>query len=240
MFGVEAYPDLEVKAAALLSSLSQNHPLFDGNKRFSWVLTLTFLEMNNVIIDMETELAFDLILRTAQSKAGLDEIAALLRAHRRRTPPTPREIGALTSRGRPWDTGRTMRFIIRVVVNAFALWVVTLIPALQVVITAFPPGETLQLVLTLLAVAAIFALVNTIIGTIVKIVAFPLYIITFGLIGFLINGFLLWLTAWITSGFGWGLTVGDFWWGVLAALIISVINGIFGFILRPQSKNRRD
>ncbi len=107
-------------------------------------------------------------------------------------------------------------------------------------ITAFPPGETLQLVLTLLAVAAIFALVNTIIGTIVKIVAFPLYIITFGLIGFLINGFLLWLTAWITSGFGWGLTVGDFWWGVLAALIISVINGIFGFILRPQSKNRRD
>ena len=132
-----------------------------------------------------------------------------------------------------------MRFIIRVVVNAFALWVVTLIPALQVVVIAFPPGETLQLVLTLLAVAAIFALVNTIIGTVVKIVAFPLYIITFGLIGFLINGFLLWLTAWITSGFGWGLTVGDFWWGVVAALIISVINGLFGFILRPQNKNSR-
>ena len=134
-----------------------------------------------------------------------------------------------------------MRFIIRVVVNAFALWVVTLIPVLQVTITAFPPGETLQLVLTLLAVAAIFALVNTIIGTIVKIVAFPLYIITFGLIGFVINGFLLWLTAWITSGFGWGLSVGHFWWGVVAALIISIINGLFGFILRPQNKrSRRD
>lgn len=134
-----------------------------------------------------------------------------------------------------------MRFIIRVIVNAFALWVVTLIPVLQVAITAFPPGETLQLVLTLLAVGAIFALVNTIIGTIVKIVAFPLYILTFGLIGFVINGFLLWLTAWITSGFGWGLTVGHFWWGVLAAIIISIINGIFGFILRPQrKKSRRD
>ncbi|WP_337001215.1 MULTISPECIES: phage holin family protein [unclassified Microbacterium] len=132
-----------------------------------------------------------------------------------------------------------MRFIIRVVVNAFALWVVTLIPVLQVTITAFPPNETLQLVLTLLAVAAIFALVNTIIGTVVKIVAFPLYIITFGLIGFLINGFLLWLTAWITSGFGWGLAVGDFWWGVVAALIISVINGLFGFILRPQNRSSR-
>ncbi|WP_091228116.1 phage holin family protein [Microbacterium sp. 3J1] len=134
-----------------------------------------------------------------------------------------------------------MRFIIRVVVNAFALWVVTLIPALQVQIRAFAPGETLQLVLTLLVVAAIFALVNTVIGTVVKIVAFPLYIITLGLIGFVINGFLLWLTAWITSGFGWGLTVGDFWWGVLAALIISLINGVFGFILRPQrKKSRRD
>ncbi len=132
-----------------------------------------------------------------------------------------------------------MRFIIRVVVNAFALWVVTLIPVLQVVVTAFPPGETLQFVLTLLAVGAIFALVNTIIGTVVKIVAFPLYILTFGLIGFVINGFLLWLTAWITSGFGWGLTVGHFWWGVVAALIISVINGIFGFILRPQKRKSR-
>jgi death-on-curing protein len=83
MFGVEAYPDLEVKAAALLSSLSQNHPLFDGNKRYSWVLTLTFLEMNAVIIDMGIDTAFDLILQTAQSKVSLDEIAALLRAHRR-------------------------------------------------------------------------------------------------------------------------------------------------------------
>ncbi|MFD5214214.1 phage holin family protein [Microbacterium sp. NPDC058345] len=131
-----------------------------------------------------------------------------------------------------------MRFIIRVVVNAFALWVVSLITVLQVDITPFAPGDTLQLVLTLLAVGAIFALVNTIIGTVVKIVAFPLYILTFGLIGFVINGFLLWLTAWITSGFGWGLTVGHFWWGVLAALVISVINGLFGFILRPQKKKR--
>ena len=130
-----------------------------------------------------------------------------------------------------------MRFIIRVVVNAFALWVVTLIPALQVQITAFAPGETLQLVLTLLAVAAIFALVNTIIGTVIKVLAFPLYILTLGLIGLLINAFLLWLTAWITSFWGWGLRVEDFWWGVVAAIIISIINWIAGIILRPQQKS---
>ena len=127
-----------------------------------------------------------------------------------------------------------MRFLIRVVINAFAIWVCTLIPALTVTVTAFPPGETLQYVLTLLIVAAIFAIVNTFIGTIIKIIAIPLYILTLGLISLLINGFLLWLTAWITSFWGWGLAVGDFWWGVVAALLITIINWIFGIVLRPQ------
>ena len=131
-----------------------------------------------------------------------------------------------------------MRFIVRVVVNAFAIWVVTLIPALQVSVIAFPPGETLQLVLTLLLVAAIFALVNTIIGTVIKIVAFPLYILTLGLISLLINGLLLWITAWFTQWWGWGLSLGSFWLGVVAALVISLINWVFGIILRPQT--RRD
>jgi len=132
-----------------------------------------------------------------------------------------------------------MRFIIRVVINAFAIWVVTLIEPLRVSVTAFAPGETLQLVLTLLAVAALFAVVNTIIGTIIKIVAFPLYILTLGLISLIVNGFLLWLTAWVTAWWGWGLGVEDFWLGVVAALVISLINWVFGIVLRPQLKRKR-
>lgn len=130
-----------------------------------------------------------------------------------------------------------MGFLIRVVINAFAIWVVTLIPALQVFVIPFPPGETLQLVLTLLLVAVIFALVNTIIGTVIKVLAFPIYILTLGLIGLIINAFLLWLTAWLTHWWNWGLRVEDFWWGVVAAIIISLINWIFGIILRPRSKS---
>lgn len=132
-----------------------------------------------------------------------------------------------------------MPFIIRVVVNAFAIWVVTLIQALKVSVTAFAPGETLQLVLTLLAVAAVFALVNTFIGTIIKILAFPLYILTLGLISLVINGLLLWITAWFTASWGWGLRVEDFWLGVAAALVITLINWVFGIILRPQAKASR-
>lgn len=131
-----------------------------------------------------------------------------------------------------------MRFLIRVVVNAFAIWVVTLITVLQVTVIPFPPGETLQLVLTLLLVAAIFAIVNSIIGTVIKVLAFPLYILTLGLIGLIINAFLLWLTAWITSFWSWGLRVEDFWWGVVAALLISLINWVFGILLRPRQKER--
>ncbi len=129
-----------------------------------------------------------------------------------------------------------MRFIVRIIVNAFAIWVVTLVPALQVTVTAFAPGGDLQLVLTLLAVAVVFAIVNTVVGTLIKIVAFPVYLLTLGLISLVVNGFLLWLTAVITSSWGWGLTVGHFWWGVVAALLISLINWVFGIFLRPQKK----
>ena len=139
-------------------------------------------------------------------------------------------------RGRLCETLDTMRFITRVAINAFALWIVTLLPMLQVSVIAFAPGETLQLVLTLLAVGAVFALVNTIIGTAIKIVAFPIYLLTFGLVSFLVNGLLLWITAWITTGWGWGLRVEDFWWGVVAAIVISLIFFVMGVILRPQLK----
>lgn len=154
-----------------------------------------------------------------------------------RTKPAPAE--AVPSGAAAWKTDVTMRFLVRVVVNAFAIWVVTLIDSLQVVVTPFAPGETVQLVLTLLAVAAVFALVNTIIGTVIKIVAFPLYILTLGLISLIINGLLLWITAWVTQWWGWGLSLGGFWLAVVAALVISLINWVFGIILRPQRRDRR-
>ncbi|QMU96693.1 phage holin family protein [Microbacterium esteraromaticum] len=132
-----------------------------------------------------------------------------------------------------------MRFLIRVVINAFAIWVVTLLPLLGVGIRPFEPGGDLQVALTFLAVGAVFALVNSIIGTVIRVVAFPLYILTLGLISFIVNGLLLWITAWVTSGFGWGLTVESFWWGVVAAFLISIINAIFGALLRPQKSKKR-
>ena len=70
----------------------------------------------------------------------------------------------------------------------------------------------------------------------IKVLAFPIYILTLGLIGLVINGFLLWLTAWITGFWNFGLRVEDFWWGIVAAIVISLINWIAGIILRPRDK----
>lgn len=46
VFGEEVYPRLHQKAVVLLHALNHNHPLFDGNKRLSWLLTAIFLEIN--------------------------------------------------------------------------------------------------------------------------------------------------------------------------------------------------
>ena len=48
VFGEDAYPSLELKAAALLESLARNHTLVDGNKRLAWTATVVFLRINGL------------------------------------------------------------------------------------------------------------------------------------------------------------------------------------------------
>ncbi|MCM3778771.1 type II toxin-antitoxin system death-on-curing family toxin [Microbacterium hydrocarbonoxydans] len=81
MFGVDAYPTFERKAAALISSLGQNHSLFDGNKRISLVLTFIFIRMNGFELTFTNDEAFDFVLDVAQSRVDLDQIAAIIADH---------------------------------------------------------------------------------------------------------------------------------------------------------------
>jgi len=50
VFGLDAYPDLFAKAAALLHSLARNHALIDGNKRTAWAAAWTFLYLNGIAL----------------------------------------------------------------------------------------------------------------------------------------------------------------------------------------------
>lgn len=125
-----------------------------------------------------------------------------------------------------------MRFFVRLVINALALWFTTFIVA-GVNVHAFGDDTVVPTVLTYLLVAFIFGLVNSIVGTLVRIVAFPLYILTLGLISFVINGLLLLVVAWISDIIGFGLGVDNFGWGILGALVLAILGWLIGIILRP-------
>ncbi|MFZ2963145.1 MAG: phage holin family protein [Rhodoglobus sp.] len=131
-----------------------------------------------------------------------------------------------------------MRLLVRLLINAVALWLTTIIVT-GVKVVPFAPGETLQVVLTYLLVAAIFGIVNGIIGNLIRIVAFPLYVLTLGLISLLVNGLLLLIVHWISSLIGFGLVVDGFWWGVLGALVLGLIGWLIGIILRPIISRER-
>ena len=78
-FGVEAYPTLALKAAALLHSVTGNHALVDGNKRLGWLATLVFLDLNDAMPRVTEDEAFTLVMDVAAGRLDLSEIASRLR-----------------------------------------------------------------------------------------------------------------------------------------------------------------
>ena len=82
-FGDDAYADIWTKAAALLHSIVNNHPLVDGNKRLGWLATAVFLELNDASVSTASnEDVFELVMAVASSDMMVEEIAAtLLRFH---------------------------------------------------------------------------------------------------------------------------------------------------------------
>jgi death on curing protein len=81
VFGQDAYPDLCLKAAALLQSLARNHALVDGNKRLAWTACRTFLAINGHWISAPEDDRFEFVIQVATGALpDLDKIAEQLRA----------------------------------------------------------------------------------------------------------------------------------------------------------------
>ena len=79
-FGEDAYPDVWTKAAALLHSVVNNHPLIDGNKRLSWLAASVFLELNDASVRAAAnDEVYELVMATAAGSLSVDRIAAALR-----------------------------------------------------------------------------------------------------------------------------------------------------------------
>ncbi|HEY7796273.1 MAG TPA: phage holin family protein [Microbacteriaceae bacterium] len=125
-----------------------------------------------------------------------------------------------------------LRFLITTVANAFGLWIANnLIP--QITLTPYGGDGLVETIGTYLVVGAIFGLVNAVLGTLIKIIAFPLYIISFGLISFVVNGALLLLVAYLSTLIGTevfaiegftqeGLTIDTLGFAILGAIVISI------------------
>jgi putative membrane protein len=128
--------------------------------------------------------------------------------------------------------------IVKVLINAAALWV-----AVQVVpdnLLSFDYGSDWW---KLLAVALIFALVNSYIRPIVKLLSFPISLMTLGLVSFVINAAMLLLTAVLSDQFDLGFRVGDFppditidtlVGALVGAVIISLVSTLVSIALAPR------
>jgi death on curing protein len=83
VFGVDAYPDLYTKAAALLQSIARNHALVDGNKRTAWAAAWTFLYINGIeLAEFDVDDAEQLMNRVAaEGDLPIDYIASKLTSY---------------------------------------------------------------------------------------------------------------------------------------------------------------
>lgn len=122
-----------------------------------------------------------------------------------------------------------MGYVIRLVINALALWITTLLIS-GVQITTDSTGKKIG---TIVLVAAIFGLINSIIRPIVKTIGCAFYVLTLGLIAIVVNGALLLLTSAIAGGIGLPFHVENFWpSAILGAVIMGVISWLLSMVVK--------
>ncbi len=122
-----------------------------------------------------------------------------------------------------------MRLIIRLLGNMAGIWLATIL----VSGISFTSGDTpLQTWGTVALLALIFTIINSLVRPMIRVVAFPLYIITFGLFSLVTNAIIFGLLGYFSGVFDLPLTVEGFWaalfCGTLTALVASVVTGALG------------
>jgi putative membrane protein len=128
----------------------------------------------------------------------------------------------------PPDTiGRAMAraLVIRWVSNVAALFVAAWL------LSGVTYGDTWW---SLFIAAAVFTIVNAWVKPVLAVLSIPFIVVTLGLFYFLINVLMLYVTDWLVADF----EIDTFWWGVLGAIIVSVVNGVLGPFL-PDPYVRR-
>ena len=135
----------------------------------------------------------------------------------------------------PLRKNEAMDFIARLVATMAGLWVtVHVVPSISI-----EASSASQTVIVLAVVALVFTAVNSMIKPVVKTLAFPLYVLTFGLFALVTNSLLFALTGWLSTSLGFPMTTGGFWSCLAGAVITSVVSSIVSGLLRDR-KDERD
>lgn len=116
-----------------------------------------------------------------------------------------------------------MRHLINWLLSALAVWVVS----------RLIPGFHVSSVPAALIAALVIGLINATLGLVLKIVTFPLTILTLGIFWFVINALMLMVASKIVPGFRIDSFVSAFW----GAIILSLVNMIFRWL---AGTNRKD
>ena len=115
-----------------------------------------------------------------------------------------------------------MRMILNWIVSALAVWLVS-----QVV-----PGFQVHGLVAALLAALVIGFVNATIGLLVKVLTFPLTILTLGLFWFVINAFMLKLASMFVPGF----EIHGFWAAFLGAIVLSLVNMVLRWMVKPGAE----
>lgn len=126
-----------------------------------------------------------------------------------------------------------MKHVIGVIISAAALGVAAwLVPG--ILLTGNNTGEKVG---TLIVVALIFGVINTIIKPLIKTIGCAFYILTLGLIAIVVNGLLLWLTSWIAGKVHLPWHITGFVPAIEGALIVGIITWILHLIIGQFEKD---
>lgn len=141
-----------------------------------------------------------------------------------------------------------MLLVLRLIVNAVALWVTTLIvPGITLHETAGAPPVggianevSVPTIGALLIVAVVFTLVNAVVKPIIQLLSLPLTILTLGLFLLVVNALMLMLTGWITTTiqpFGTEYDVSGFWAAFIGAIVIGLVNWVLGMLIPGRGRD---
>jgi putative membrane protein len=120
-----------------------------------------------------------------------------------------------------------MKLLLRVLVAAAALGVATaVVPGIEL-----RSGSTVSKIVTLIVVALIFGVVNTVLKPIIKTIGCIFYLLTLGLIGLVVNGLLLWLSSWVAGKLTLPFHITGFWPAFWGAIIVGIVGWLLNSLL---------